>query len=172
MNHQWQTFNNCHRASVAIALSYYDHQISQHAVRFRWGLGHCQVPDFVSRYDLLAPVYRFPLARNRKVLAIRQLLALGVPVIVLQRVAIGSGTYHFRVVHGYDEAGGEFICDDSLLGPDHRIPYDTFVRLGGTLLIPVYLPEMDAQVQSLLEALGASSWTDEDRLTCSTLESR
>jgi ABC-type bacteriocin/lantibiotic exporter with double-glycine peptidase domain len=172
MNHQWQTFNNCHRASVAIALGYYGYQISQHTVRFQYGLGHCQVPDFVSRYGLVARVYRFPLARDRKVLAIRQLLALGVPVIVLQRVSIGSSTYHFRVVHGYDGAASEFICDDSLLGPDHRIPYDTFVRLGGTLLIPIYRPRLDAHVQSLLRELGASRWTDEDGRTCDALESR
>jgi hypothetical protein len=152
-------------------LGYYDHQISQHSVRFESGLGHCQIPDFVSRYDLAARVYRFPLARDRKVLAIRQLLALDIPVIVLQRLSIGSSIYHFRVVHGYDGAASELICDDPLLGPGHRISYDTFVRLGGTLLVPVYLPEMDAQVQSLLRELGASRWTDEDGRTCDALVS-
>jgi len=130
---------------VAIALGYYGYTVSQHAVRFQYGLGQCQIPHFVSRYELAAQVYRFPLARERKVLAIRQLLAHGIPVIVLQRVSIGSSIHHFRVIHGYDDAAGELLSDDSLLGPDHRIPYDTSVRLGGTLLIPIYHPEMDAR---------------------------
>lgn len=105
-------------------------------------------------------------------LAIRQLLANGIPVIVQQRVAIGSSTYHFRVVHGYDDTAGALIADDSLLGPDHRIPYDTFVRLGGTLFYPIYPPEMDEQVQSLMKKVGARIWTNDDGVTCSELASR
>lgn len=98
--------------------------MSQHAVRFQYRLGQCQIPHFISRYELAARVNRFPLAREQKtVLAIRRLLARGIPVIVLQRVSIGSSTYRFRVIHGYDDAAGEMMSDDSLLGRGHRIPY-------------------------------------------------
>ena len=77
----------------------------------------------------MARVYRFPLNRELRLLAIRRLLAESIPVIVLQRLEPGTDIGHYRVIQGYDDAAGEFICNDPLPGPDHRIPYDVFARL-------------------------------------------
>jgi glutamine amidotransferase-like uncharacterized protein len=176
MNHQAQTRNNCGPTSVAIALGYYDQWVTQQEVR-TWfyyplssdgGLGWCPIPWCITRYGLMAHAYRFPSTRDRdrKLRPVRVLLANDIPVIVMQRLSVDRNIGHYRVIQGYDDAATEFISDDPLLGPDYRIPYDTFVLLAPEGLFPVYPPEMDAQVQSLMKEAGAYHWTNEDGLTC------
>jgi hypothetical protein len=147
MNYQAQTFNNCRRASIAILLGYYDHWVTQHEVSA--GPSLCDIVEYMSEYDLKARAYRSRLPRD----PIRHLLANGIPVIVLQRLWTDSTIGHFRVIKGYDDGVGEFISDDPLQskGADFRIPYDTFERLGRNgAFIPVYPPEMDSLVRSLM----------------------
>jgi hypothetical protein len=175
MNHQAQTLNNCGPASVAIALSYYGHQVTQHAVKTQFwrAPGACHIPWYVPRYGLMARAYRFPpLTRERKLFPIRGLLANGIPVIVLQRLSPGSSIGHFRVIHGYDDAIGEFIADDPLLGRGYRIPYETFGHLLSypqPILFPLYPPGTDALVQSLMGEAKAYAWTDEEGSSCAEL---
>jgi hypothetical protein len=177
MNHQPQTLNNCGPDSVAILLGYYDHWVTQHEVKTeiqnapQGSVSPCYIPWYVSRYGLAARLYRFPLGRDAKLLTVRLLLANAIPAIVFQRLSIGSTIGHFRVIQGYDDAAGEFISDDPYLGPDYRIPYDVFIRLGGggLFIIPVYPAEMDLQVQSLMKGVGAYRWTNWDGLSCAEL---
>ncbi|MCP4538440.1 MAG: hypothetical protein GY832_14995 [Chloroflexi bacterium] len=179
MNHQAQTMNNCGPASIAILLGYYDYWATQHEVRSELENAPesltqrpCNFVWYISQYDLAARVYYFPLSRDQKLLTIRALLANDVPVIVMQRLEIGSSIGHFRVIQGYDDAAGEFISDDPLLGVGYRIPYDVFIRLGGggPFFIPVYPPNMDAQVQAMMTEVGASRWTKwDDGLSCADM---
>lgn len=170
--------NNCGPASVAILLGYHDHRVTQHEVRTQLegapeGTDRpCNFLWYVSQYDLAARAYRFPLARDHKLLTLRLLLSNDIPVIVLQRLAIGSPLGHYRVIQGYDDAAGEFISDDPLLGADYRIPYDVFIRLGGGGLyfIPVYPATMDLQIQSMMKKVGAYRWTNwDDGLSCTDM---
>jgi hypothetical protein len=154
MNYQAQTYNNCRRASIAILLGYYDHWVTQHEVTA--GPSLCDIVQYMPQYQLKARAYRSAVPRD----PIRHLLANGIPVIVLQRLWTDSNIGHFRVIKGYDDETGEFISDDPLQskGPDFRISYDTFERLSRTCtFIPVYPPEMDSLVYSLMRDF----WTSE-----------
>jgi hypothetical protein len=177
MNHQWQSRNNCGPASVAILLGYYGHQVTQGQVNEQIppGPSPCEIVQYIadryggsgkmpSRYDvidttLMAKIYYFPRTSSARVPPIRLLLANGVPVIVLQRLALDSNIGHYRVIQGYDDGAGEFISDDPLLGSDYRIPYADFTRLlagpgSGRIFIPVYTSDLDPLVDSLMRELG------------------
>ncbi len=154
MNHQWQTYNNCGPASVAIVLAYYGHWVTQQDVNEVMPGGLANLEEYLSRYLLMARAYAVsPGSPSRT--PVRQLLANRIPVIVGQRLSVEENTGHFRVVQGYDDASGEFILDDPLLSPDLRIDYDTFSRLSfrGNI-VPVYPPDKDLLVKSLMKNLG------------------
>ena len=104
----------------------------------------------MAHYQLKARAYVSPAPRD----PIRQLLANNIPVIASQRLWLDDNIGHYRVIKGYDDANQEFISDDPLQskGPDFHIPYDTFDVLSrrGGAFIPVYPPEKDQLVQSLM----------------------
>ena len=156
MNHQAQTLNNCGPASVAILLGYYDQWITQHTVNelVPPGPSPCDIVDYMPQYQLKARAYRSSTPRD----PIRHLLANGIPVIAGQLLAVDSDIGHYRVIKGYDDVTHEFISDDPLQsqGPDFRISYTTFARLSTNSIIPVYPPEMDPLVRSLMRDFGAS----------------
>jgi ABC-type bacteriocin/lantibiotic exporter with double-glycine peptidase domain len=150
MNYQWQTHNNCGPASIAIVLGYYDHWITQHDVNEQVSAGPsvCDIVDYMPQYDLMARAYAAPPSID----PIRALLANQIPVIVAQRLSYRSNIGHYRVVKGYDDTTREFITDDPLreMGTDHIIHYAVFGRLDTGAFVPVYPPEMDDLVESMM----------------------
>ena len=116
------------------------------------GPSPCEIADYAVQYDLMARKYESP----PSVGPIRLLLANGIPVIANQLLEAGSDIGHYRVVKGYDDTSGEFIADDPLLskGPDFRLAYDASARLSNPgAFIPVYPPEKDSLVRSLMKEL-------------------
>lgn len=156
MNHQQQSLNNCGPASTAILLGYYGHWITQQKVNEQIPAGSltpCDIVLYVPQYQLMARLYYSPPANE----PVRQLLDHRIPVIANQWLSTDRSMRHYRVIRGYDDVTGEFISDDPLRGPYFRIYYDTFTTLSDPgNLIPVYPPEMDPLVQSLMGASGAS----------------
>ncbi len=154
MNYQAQTYNNCGPASIAIILGHYDHWITQYKVNEQVAPGPsaCMIADYMPQYGLKARVYESPPSTN----PIRLLLANGIPVIANQLLESGSDIGHYRVIKGYDDATREFISDDPLQkkGPDFRINYNAFSRYSNPgAFIPVYPPEMDRLVRSMMRGL-------------------
>ncbi len=87
---------------------------------------------------------------------LRHLLDNGIPVVFNQWYAVETRFRHYRVIHGYDDETSEFIASDPLQGPYYRIANETFAALSDPgNFIPVYLPELDPLVQSLMADLGA-----------------
>ena len=143
MNHQWQTMNNCHRASIAILMGYYDVWFQQDD----YILGMDNLAEFVSDYGLNARVYAVRYAEVQANFAVRWLLAEKIPVIVGQRLSREEDTWHYRVVHGYNDSTSAFSIDDPLLG-NIEMTYETFDTLsrGDGQIIPVYPQELDEMV--------------------------
>ena len=143
MNHQWQTLNNCHRASIAILMAYYDVWFQQDD----YVLGMDDLAEFVSEYGLTARIYSVRYAEIQANYVVRWLLAEGIPVIVGQRLSREDNTWHYRVIHGYNDGAGVFFVDDPLLG-NIQMSYDSFDSLarGEGQVIPVYPQEMDEMV--------------------------
>ena len=149
MNYQPQTYNNCGPCSIAIMLGYYDHWVTQAEVNERVAPGpsSCQIAEYMAYYQLKgrAFIIREPTG------AARHLLANGIPVIAGQRLSLEEPIGHYRVIKGYDDETQEFITDDPLqrMGPDYRIPYDTFDELTYSF-VAIYPPERDLLVRTLM----------------------
>jgi hypothetical protein len=167
MHHQAQTLNNCGPASVASVLGYYGYQVGQATLNQEGLQVFTLPPDLAghiarSRYRVLARAYAFPEDGRSALAVMRYLLANEIPAIVLQRLAPDESIAHYRVIQGYDDAAGEFIADDPLLGPHHRIAYATFLALledchPTPAIIPVYPTSKDDFVQALMASWGADA---------------
>ena len=155
LKHSVQTLNNCGPSSVVAAMSWYGVYVSQDEVRRvlrpyseNRGMTHTVIAPYVAQYGLEAK------ARvNGDPATIKRLVANNIPVIVLQWISESRRIGHFRVVQGYDDNEGVFYVDDSLLGPNVAIPYDSFERRWNyqwTRYIPVYRPNQAALVAALL----------------------
>jgi len=148
LNHQWQTLNNCHRASIATLMGYYDVWFTQHD----YDVAMDSLQDFLVPYGLTARIYAIRYAVVPMHDVVRWLLAEGIPVIVGQNLTSDDNTWHYRVVHGYDDSTGEFISDDPLLGPGLRHSYERFDQLSRThgQVIPVYPLELDKMIETTM----------------------
>jgi len=148
MNHQWQTLNNCHRASIAALMGYYDVWFTQHD----YDVAMDSLQDFLVPYGLAARVYGIQYAVVPMHEVVRWLMAEGIPAIVGQRLSIDDNSWHYRVVHGYDDSSREIISDDPLLGPDLHHSYERFDQLSRTSgqVIPVYPLELDEMIKTTM----------------------
>ena len=149
LNHQWQTLNNCHRASIATLMGFYNVWMDQH----EHDLGMDNLAEFVSPYGLTARIYMIRYSRQTASDIVRWLLAEEIPVIVGQDLTLDDNTWHYRVVHGYNDDTQEIIVDDPLLGPDLRYSYEDFNELASGVgqFIPVYPKEHEELIQSQMK---------------------
>jgi hypothetical protein len=148
MNHQWQTLNNCHRASIATLMGYNDVWFTQHD----FDVAMDSLQDFLAPYGLTARIYAIRYAVVPMHDVVRWLLAERIPAIVGQSLSSDDNTWHYRVVHGYDDASREIISDDPLLGPGLHHSYERFDQLSRTSgqVIPIYPFEMDEMMESTM----------------------
>ena len=149
MNHQWQSLNNCHRASIAILMAYYDVWFDQHT----YDIAMDNLAEFLEPYHLTARVYAVTYAEIPVSEAVRWFLAHGIPVIMGQNLSRQDRTGHYRVVHGYNDLTQEFTIDDPLLGPGIHLSYDTFDSLSRNegQIIPVYPLQMDDEIAAQMK---------------------
>jgi hypothetical protein len=150
LNHQWQTLNNCHRASIATLMGFYDVWFSQHD----HDLAMDNLGDFVSDYGLNARVYSIRYSPKSANEIVRWLLAENIPVIVGQDLASDDDTWHYRVAYGYDAATQKIFLADPLLGPNLILSFEAFDELarGVGHVIPVYPEALDEMIQSQMKA--------------------
>lgn len=150
----YQTFNNCGPQSIASVLGYYGVQVAQAEVARltkatpRGYMTAQAIGQFVAPYGLGARRFL-----GGRVVHMRSLIALGVPVIVLQWLRPGESVAHFRVVTGFDDARQVVQTLDPLLGPRVLIPYRTFEQLwtvNRAEFIPVYPLRYEAAVLKVL----------------------
>ncbi len=167
LKHSWQTLNNCGPASVSAALSYYGVNVSQEEARQALrpdpnssGMGWQVIAPYVAKFGLDAK----PRTGGTRDL-IKSLVANDIPVIVLQVVSETNPISHFRVVTGYDDTQSVFYVNDSLLGPNVAIAYDSFDERWKKLAysqeryIPIYRPAQAALVAAIL----GPDWPDVGR---------
>lgn len=127
-----QTWNNCGPAALVAALKPYGIQATQHTWRQRLrpagGFMH-----FGPAQQLLKQLgFAADVRRNGTIEQVKQQVAQGYPVIVLQFHSVPGATPHFRVVRGYNEAQGILIMSDSLSGPNVALTEHDFNVLWNT----------------------------------------
>lgn len=138
ITHQFQTWNNCGPATLAMTLSYFNIHLGQ------WATGQFLKPDIEDRNvspDEMAAFVNEETAvmaidrANGDLALLREFLANDIPVIVELGID-PPGEYawmewygHYLLVVAYDEASEEFFVYDSWLGTGVE-PGDTSSRVG------------------------------------------
>ena len=101
------------------------------------------------------------------ILTLKRLIAAGYPVIVEATTSLNPDdtgwpdddlwAAHYLLLTGYDDATSTFIAQDAYRGPDKTIPYEQLEaewKPFNYLYMVVYLPEKEAELQTLL----GSNW--------------
>ena len=148
-----QTYNNCGPSALSSVLGFYKAQVSQEAIRrtTRKNGGYMQVSAIapeLGKYGLNTLTIH-----NGRLDQVKRLLALGIPVIVLQWYDRPGHIDHFRVVRGYDDQAGLVWVSDSMIGPVAYLSYASFDALWNTQgrqMFPVYPKGFDGAVRALL----------------------
>jgi hypothetical protein len=166
MNHQWQTYNNCGPAALAIALGFFGKQVTQGQLNdqgFRPMTSPSHLTSKFNTADFGAQTrsYAIPATREQTLNLLKYLLANDIPVIVLQRLNLDERISHYRVAEGYDDSAGVIIFDDPYYGAGYRLSYDAFMaRFPNTYppasFMPVYQPAQAGLVERLMAEGGAA----------------
>jgi hypothetical protein len=157
ISHQWQTWNNCGPSTITMNLSFFGRPETQaDSAQF---LKPNRDDKNVDPSELAAYAQSLGFGATARMggdlALLKQLLSNGFPVIVefWTEPEDNGGYGHYRLFSGYDETGGYFIAQDSLLGPNLRVPIDSFDgwwRVFNRTYIVVYPPDKASLIQALL----------------------
>ncbi len=129
--HEYQQFNNCGPANLAMALSYWGWQGDQRDTRSYLrpnlavddkNVNPSEMVAFVEKFTQLTAVTRL----GGDLDLLRSLLAAGFPVLIEAGHDPPDDSWmgHYLVVSGYDDALRTFTLQDSLSNPDVPMSYD------------------------------------------------
>lgn len=170
VRHEWQTWNNCGPATLAMNLSYYGSSLDQAVI----GAALRTSPDDknVSPHELVdfarGQGYAAELYVNGSADLLKTLISNGFPVLLetWHERAPGDGIGHYRLAVGYDDAAGQWTLYDSLdsTGLISAQPYagirmsfdrlDRFWKVFNRTFLLVHPVEQTPQVQAILAAHG------------------
>jgi hypothetical protein len=158
--HEFQKFNNCGPANLAMALSYWGWEGDQR-VTAAW-LKPVQDDRNVMPYELADYVeteteFDVALRWGGDVEMVKKLVAAGFPVLiekgfeeeVEQNVWMG----HYGLITAYDDAKGWFLVQDSYVAADYANPYEKVVghwREFNFVYLVIYPPERESEVMAVL----------------------
>ena len=157
--HEYQLWNNCGPANLAMDLSYWGWQGDQKDTAAF--LKPNERDKNVMPYEMQAFVEQ---DTGLKALVrmggddqmLKRFIAEGFPVIVekgFEGVSFDGWMGHYEVVNGYDDAKNVYIVQDSYNGPNLPVGYDKMEsawRAFNFLYIIVYPPEREAEVMKIL----------------------
>jgi tetratricopeptide (TPR) repeat protein len=121
--HAFQTFNNCGPASLAMALSYFDVNVTQQQ------LGQALRPYQVKEeMGAKAEEYGFTVYFRPAgtIEMLKTFIAYDIPVIARTWTKPDEDIGHFRLVRGYDDDLQQILQDDSLQNKNLWFSYDEF----------------------------------------------
>jgi hypothetical protein len=157
--HEYQLWNNCGPANLAMDLSYWGWPGDQKDTaaflkpnpRDKNVMPY-EMQAFVEQDTGLKALVR--MGGDGEVL--KRFIAAGFPVIVekgFEGVSFDGWMGHYEVVNGYDDAKNVYIVQDSYNGPNLPVAYDKMDsqwRAFNFLYILVYPPEREAEVMKIL----------------------
>jgi hypothetical protein len=163
--HEYQKFNNCGPATLAVALSYWGWKGDQYVTRayLRPGsddrgkvkddknVSPSEMVDFVETQTQFKALTR--VAGDKDLL--KQLIAAGFPMIVEKGFEPPKEDWmgHYELITGYDDPRSRFITQDVYIMPDFPVSYDEVEqrwRDFNSVYIVVYPPERETEVLSIL----------------------
>lgn len=155
--HEYQRLNNCGPTSTAMALSYYGLPVTQYDIApvtkgadTDKNVSPAELVGYIESQGLRARAFV-----NGDLETVQRLVANNIPVVLEQWLAREGDplTGHYRTMRGYDQTAGVVIVNDSYTGPNVRYgeaDFDLWWRAFNRLYIPVYRPEQEALVQSII----------------------
>lgn len=158
IHHEYQKWNNCGPATLAMTLSFWG-----------WGGGQMtaaewlkpnprdknvmpyEMLDFIASQTTLKGLVRLGGDLN----LLRTFLAAGFPVMIEKGFSLPEEGWmgHYEVLNGYDDGLQRFLAQDSYIGPDITVPYDQLMKYWqhfGYIYLIVYPPEREAEVLAIL----------------------
>lgn len=162
--HEYQKWNNCGPANLAMLLSYWGWQGDQMDTAAYLkpnardnNVMPAEMLAFVGDQTGLKAVLRY----GGDLDTLKRLLAGGFPVLVEKGLIHDNGWMgHYQVLSGYDDDKGIFIAQDSLIIPDLPVPYDAMEkdwRVFNDLYLVAYPPERENELQAIL----AGRWDEQ-----------
>lgn len=161
VRHEYQKYNNCGPATLAMYLSYWGWPGSQKEtaaylkpVQEDRNVMPYEIQEFVSTQTGLQSTVRF--AGDLE--ALKRLVAAGFPVMIEKGFlpdAEKGWMGHYALVTGYDDAASALLTQDSYLGPNYRFAYAELEenwRAFNYTYIVVFPPERRGEVESLVGA--------------------
>ncbi|MDW8327656.1 MAG: C39 family peptidase [Anaerolineales bacterium] len=162
--HEYQKFNNCGPASLAVNLSYWGWQGTQaDTARVLKPNQDDKNVSPIEMYNYITTLgFEGYIRVNGDVETLKRFIAAGYPVLVekgfqcLPGEERCSGWFgHYSVFKGYDDARREFYMEDTFRGPNLALSYEetlTNWRAFNYLYMVIYpnTPEHDAAVEALL----------------------
>ena len=167
IRHEWQTWNNCGPATLAMNLSYYGSALDQaqigavlRNVPDDKNVGPQEMADFARGQG-----YNAEVRVNGSPDRLRALIAAGIPVLVetWHEAEPNDGLGHYRLLTGYDDARNVWIAYDTY---DNRSPvaidgtyqgvtldyaeFDNWWRVFNRTFVLIYPPDRAAQVDAIL----------------------
>ncbi len=119
LRHNWQTWNNCGPATLAMQLSYFGSALTQEDIRQVLrpndddkNVSLPELAEFAAEQGFLARALV-----NGDAERIKQLVALGLPVLIETWLEPepNNGMGHYRLITGYDDEAGQWIVYDSYI---------------------------------------------------------
>jgi len=169
IRHEYQQFNNCGPANLAMTLSYWGWQGDQRDTR-AYLRPNLEVDDknvmpaemvvFVQQSAGMSALARV----GGDIELLKQLVAAGFPVVIEAGHHPPKDWWmgHYLVVSGYDDGQGLFWVQDSLLNPDVPTPYaelsERWWRDFNYVYLVIYPPEREAEVMAILGPRGDEAY--------------
>ncbi len=156
--HEYQGWNNCGPATLAITLSYYSWPGDQFTAAV-WlkpnpedkNVSAWQMAEYVDRFTEERALVRYGGDLN----LLRRLIVNGFPVVVTAGYEPEGYDWmgHYLLAMGYDDDAGTILTQDTFLGPDtlySQEEFDRFWRHFNRQYLVVYPPEREAELLALL----------------------
>lgn len=158
--HEYQQFNNCGPANLAMALSYWGWQGNQNDTRAFLrpnrdvddkNVNPSEMVSFVENFTSLKALTRV----GGDLDLLRRFIAAGFPVLIEKGHDPRDDWWmgHYMVVNGYDDQRQRFTAQDSLSIPDLPLPYAEMLvewRHFNYVYLLIYPPEREGEVFSIL----------------------
>lgn len=159
ITHEYQRWNNCGPANLAMNLSYWDWEGDQYdtaAFLKPNARDHNVMPyemvDYVQTNTSLRALTRV----GGDMEMLKKFIAAGIPVLIekgFEGAGFDGWMGHYEVINGYDDTNQRVTVQDSYKGPNILINYpdlESQWRAFNNTYIVIYPPEREAEVQRIL----------------------
>jgi len=159
VRHEYQTWNNCGPATLAMALSFWGWEGDQRPIaaftkpnpRDKNVMPY-ELTDFVEQETHLESIYRV----GGEMELLKRFLASGFPAII-EKGFEGPGFEgwigHYALLTGFDDSDQQFTLQDSYYGPDQVMEYDDLIsywRAFNYTYLVIYPSEREEEVFTIL----------------------